>query len=311
MAEPPVDRSGALLHFTEGTLAYAGHYLHERGHPAHTHSFLEVAVVTGGDGVHVSQAGRHELGVGDVFLLRPGVWHGYERCRRLDLYNCCVSTELLARELAWSREDPMLSYLLWTGPYALGRRGMLTTRLRPDALAECAEHLDALDRLRSRSLDRHRGDVIGRLALFFGCLGRAVADDTVARPAAGHPAVVRAMRLMEAALARPWTLADLAAELHLTRGYLVRLFKAATGLPPMAYLSRLRVETAAALLLHTDQSITRIGEAVGWPDANYFARRFRAHYGLSASTYRSRFSHDAVRLGAWTTTDIVESRGST
>ena len=48
MAEPPVDRSGVLLHFTEGTLAYAGHYLHEGDHPVHTHSFFEVAVVTAG-----------------------------------------------------------------------------------------------------------------------------------------------------------------------------------------------------------------------------------------------------------------------
>jgi hypothetical protein len=71
----------------------------------HTHSFLEIAVVTGGEGVHVSLAGRQPLHVGDVILLRPGVWHGYEECRHLDLYNCCFSTELLRRELAWTRED--------------------------------------------------------------------------------------------------------------------------------------------------------------------------------------------------------------
>ena len=199
MADPPVDRSGALLHFTEGTLAYAGHYLHERSHPVHTHSFIEIAVVTGGEGVHVSPAGRHPLSVGDVVVLRPGVWHGYDACRALDLYNCCFSAELLQRELAWTREDPLYNYLLWTGPYSLHGRGTLTT-----------------------------------------------------------------------------------------------------GLPPMAYLSRLRVETAAAMLLHTDLSITQIAEAVGWPDANYFARRFRAHYGLNASTYRARLPERraAAHLGA-------------
>jgi AraC family L-rhamnose operon transcriptional activator RhaR len=87
-----------------------------------------------------------------------------------------------------------------------------------------------------------------------------------------------------------WTLGLLAAELHLAPGYLVRLFKGATGLPPMAYLSRHRVELAATRLLHTDQPISRIGESVGWPDQNYFARRFKSHYGLSASTYRARFT---------------------
>jgi len=303
MVDPPVDRSGVLLHFTEGTLAYAGHYLHEDTHPVHTHSFLEVAVVTGGTGVHVSPAGRQPLVLGDAILLRPGVWHGYEECRHLDLFNCCFSTELLQRELAWTREDPLFSYLLWTGPYSLQRRGMLTTRLGPGELSECGEHLDALDRLRFQPLPLHRGDIIGRLALFLGCLARSVADTVENAPerptGPSHQAVVRAMRLMEAAPERPWTLADLATALHLTPGYLVRRFKADTGLPPMAYLSRLRVEVAATMLLHTDDSITQIGEAVGWPDANYFARRFKAHYGLSASTYRTRFRHNSARLRSW------------
>ena len=107
------------------------------------------------------------------------------------------------------------------------------------------------------------------------------------------------MRLLDAAPERQWTLADLAGELHLARGYLVRLFKSATGLPPMAYLARHRVELAATLLLHSDQSITQIGEAVGWADASLFARRFKAHFGLSATTYRERFSHNAGRLRTW------------
>jgi AraC family L-rhamnose operon transcriptional activator RhaR len=64
----------------------------------------------------------------------------------------------------------------------------------------------------------------------------------------------------------------------------------------MAYLARLRAEHAATLLLHSDQPITCIGQAVGWPDQNYFARRFRAHHGLSATTYRAQFSASASRL---------------
>ncbi len=98
------------------------------------------------------------------------------------------------------------------------------------------------------------------------------------------------MRLLESDIARPWTLTDLAEELHLAPAYLVRLFKDATGLPPKAYLAQVRAERAAVLLLHSDDPVTSIGRAVGWPDQNYFARRFKAHYGLSATTYRKRFA---------------------
>jgi AraC family L-rhamnose operon transcriptional activator RhaR len=300
MIDPPVEQSHGLLYFTGGSLAYAGHYLHEQVHPEHTHSFLEIAVMAGGEGVHCSLAGRLPLRVGDVILLRPGVWHGYEECRRLDMFNCCFSTELLLRELAWTREDPLLGYLLWTGPYAMQRRGMLTTRLDQVLLDECVQHLDALDRLRFQPIGPYRGDVLGRLSLFLSCLARAVAsdrDDTGTAAGPTHPAVVQAMRLMESSLAYRWTLTELADRLHLAPGYLVRLFKSATGLPPMAYLSRYRVETAAAQLLHTDDPITQIAQSVGWPDQNYFARRFRAHYGLTASTYRERFTHIHVPHG--------------
>jgi AraC family L-rhamnose operon transcriptional activator RhaR len=99
-----------------------------------------------------------------------------------------------------------------------------------------------------------------------------------------------------AELAHRWTLTELAAHLHLDPSYLVRLFKTSTGLPPMAYLAQLRAEHAATLLLHSDQPITSISQAVGWPDQNYFARRFKAHYGLSATTCRARFAAGADRL---------------
>jgi AraC family L-rhamnose operon transcriptional activator RhaR len=299
MSEPPVARNKGLLYFTDGSLAYAGHYVHDRSHPVHTHSFVEIAVVTGGRGAHKSLAGLKELHAGDVVLLRPGVWHGYEECRRLDLYNCCFSNELLQRELAWTREDPLLGYLLWTGPNSMQRRGLLTTRLDAQALKECMIHLDALDRLREVPVGRHRGDIIGRLSLFLSHLARAVASDhgNLSEPGGPtHPAVVQAMRLLESRLDHRWTLSELADELHLAPRYLVRLFKSATGLPPMAYLAQHRVEKAATLLLHTDQPITQIGQAVGWADQNYFARRFKAHYGLTATTYRQRFTHDPVWL---------------
>ena len=169
----------------------------------------------------------------------------------------------------------------------------LTIRLPPSVLGDCLVHLDALAALRHHPPALHRPDIVGRLSLLFGQLGQAVAQargELPGEPGPAHPAVVQAMRLLEADLARDWTLTGLAAELHLAPGYLVRLFNAATGLPPMAYLGQLRAEHAAVLLLHSDEPVTSIGRTVGWPDQSSFARRFKAHYGLSATTYRKRFA---------------------
>ena len=224
---------------------------------------------------------------------------GQEQQFLAEVYNCCFSSELLRRELSWTREDPLLGFLLWAGPSSSPGRGVLTISLPPSALGECLVHLDALAALRHRPLALHRPDIVGRLSLLFGQLGQAVAQargELPGEPGTVHPAVVQAMRLLEADLTRDWTLKILAAELHLAAGYLVRLFNAATGLPPMAYLGQLRAEHAAVLLLHSDEPVTSIGRAVGWPDQSGFARRFKAHYGLSATAYRKRFASRAAQL---------------
>ena len=147
-----------------------------------------------------------------------------------------------------------------------------------DRDVQAVGHLGVVDvelaGLRHRPPALHRPDIVGRLSLLFGQLGQAVAQDRGERheePGTAHPAVVRAMGRLEADLARDWTLTGLAAELHLAPGYLVRLFNAATGLPPMAYLAQLRAEHAAVLLLHTDEPVTSIGRTVGWPDQSKFA----------------------------------------
>jgi AraC family L-rhamnose operon transcriptional activator RhaR len=65
----------------------------------------------------------------------------------------------------------------------------------------------------------------------------------------------------------------------------------------MQFLAHLRAERAAVLLLRTTRDVSVIGEQVGWNDPNYFARRFKAHFGMSATKYREKFAR-SIRLPA-------------
>ncbi|MBM2616222.1 helix-turn-helix domain-containing protein [Actinoplanes sp. LDG1-06] len=301
MSGATIENKSTLVYFGDDSFTYAGRHVHELEMRVHTHSFVEVAIVAGGSGVHHSLNGRQALKPGDTLLLRPGVWHGYEDCRDLEVYNFCFSAELLRRELAWTRDDPLLGHLLWTGPYAERRRGILATHLGEAERAACFAHLDALAELRALPAHLHRADQIAQVVLALGCVARAVGSEVRQDPL--HPAVVEVMRRIEGDPARNWTLAELADGLHLAPGYLVRRFKSVTGLPPVAFLSRHRVELAAEMLLHTDRTVRAIAESVGWPDQNYFARRFRAHYGLTATDYRTRFARGGKPLGEPRATD--------
>lgn len=68
-----------------------------------------------------------------------------------------------------------------------------------------------------------------------------------------------------------------------------RRFASATGLTPIAYVQRLRIEDAKRRLERTDVSVDEIGWRVGYEDPAFFRRLFRRTTGMAPGSYRKRF----------------------
>ncbi|MDQ2643845.1 MAG: helix-turn-helix domain-containing protein [Myxococcota bacterium] len=68
-----------------------------------------------------------------------------------------------------------------------------------------------------------------------------------------------------------------------------RRFASATGLTPIAYVQRLRIEDAKHRLERTDASVDQISWQVGYEDAAFFRRLFKRTTGLAPGAYRKRF----------------------
>jgi len=86
---------------------------------------------------------------------------------------------------------------------------------------------------------------------------------------------------------------DLARLAGLSTSHFSAVFKQTVGLSVIEYVKRLRSARARELLITTDASIADIGEAVGYLDAFYFSRQFRAVNGVSPTTFRSLSRDDA------------------
>lgn len=252
---------------------------------AHDHEFDEIAFVLDGTAQHRSIYGDRELRRGDALVVGRGAWHAYRRCRDLDVVNVCFRSELVEGELRPTLEETAVRALLWP---AAGYRVALM-HLDEEALAACAAVLHELRTDRAARGLRTRS--VARLLLLLGIVAQHADPDAVAavdRVLRARPWVAAAAELLRERYGEAWRLEELAARFSVDPTHLARTFKATFGVPPMAYLARVRAEAAAALLLQTDRPITDVAAAVGWPDANYFARRFRAHFGLSPTAYRSR-----------------------
>ncbi len=184
---------------------------------AHDHDFIEIVVVFKGTGVHHTIHGRRRLSWGDAFILKPGTWHAYKACRQLDYVDCCFGTNLLRRELAWTLEDPALSFVLWNGPDALNTRGMITLKLAPESLNACEQHLEKIRQRNEDSTLAGRLERIGLLIQLIGCLTQDLKSPVkrgTANESGQHIAVTRTVELFEKDLDYPWTLPGLASQLN-------------------------------------------------------------------------------------------------
>ena len=68
-----------------------------------------------------------------------------------------------------------------------------------------------------------------------------------------------------------------------------RRFTEATGVSPLAYVQRLRVEEAKRRLEQTEDSVEAVGWHVGYEDPAFFRRLFKRVTGVPPGVYRKRF----------------------
>ena len=68
-----------------------------------------------------------------------------------------------------------------------------------------------------------------------------------------------------------------------------RRFTQATGMPPLDYVQRLRIELAKRRLEQSDTAIEQIGWAVGYEDPASFRKLFRRVTGVAPGIYRRRY----------------------
>ena len=106
-------------------------------------------------------------------------------------------------------------------------------------------------------------------------------------PGPEHAAVRVGIAVMRERLAEPLTLADIAAEAHLSVYQFIRVFKAATGETPHRFLTRLRIERARRLLSGTSLTVAQIAARCGFASPGALSSAFLSQVGVRPSVYRT------------------------
>ena len=122
------------------------------------------------------------------------------------------------------------------------------------------------------------------------------------RPRRVPGAVDQAVRLLDHGWNRPWKLPEVAARVGLSPSHFHRMFREHTGLSPLEWLTRRRMEKAVELLGEPGVTVQSVARALGFADTGYFIRVFHRWTGVTPGVLRDSPS-------AWKGSKIVLSSG--
>lgn len=219
---------------------------------SHTHPYTQLILYLSGEGWQTIKDRRREAHAGDLFVIPPGVPHGFLQSGASRPLCLVLDYDMKDRDRTRSghRRLPQstlneLHDLLARVP----RKGRLTLSDYPPIIAVIARLLES--------------------------------SPEQAAPSGPVPLLERVSTLLRT----PAPLAVVAKETGYQPDYLNRKLKRETGIGLRALRDRLRLE-AAQQSLRTDASIADAANRAGFDDPNYFARWFRKQTGVTPSDWR-------------------------
>lgn len=251
----------------------------------------------------------HRLETGDAALLPQGGEHALlsspdNDCRDIAAFD---SVDLCATVCDVRPTPCQDGALIFTGcmEFDLGGMQLLVAAMpevmRADTLLERYPELRAM-------LDAMEREARARRAGFAGILARLadVVSAFIVRAwvecgcgdATGWVQALRDPRLGKVILAlhrepgRPWTVAQLAAEMGSSRSVFAERFLAVTGMTPVRYLTELRMRLAAQWIGHDRQSIESVAYRLGYGSLAAFSRAFKRTVGHPPGAVRVRGGAD-------------------
>jgi AraC-like DNA-binding protein len=241
----------------------------------HVHRHWELYYQVEGISNHYAMAGgKFVLKPGSIYCVGPHINHWHEHISREPVHVLFVGFDLAAvaaRHPEWEvfgHYSPIFSV---DDAHQLERS---MARLLEEATI-ALNHQSAALRL---ALDMLVLDVMRTFSYPVG----------VRSSVAKHPAVLRAIYVLETRFREPWTLNEIAAYSGISRARLAELFREDTGISLHKFLNRVRVSRAEQLLRNSELSSDSIALECGFATSQHFSRAFKLHTGVTPIRFRRK-----------------------
>lgn len=253
--------------------------------PLHAHpTYVMGYYFRGSSGCRIGLIPRIEFKPGDISLLNPGEFHeDFVSQSERDYLSVSISKEFFKNLLTELENDSREM------PHFLSAKASGDPKMRRTCEALKAE-VDSQGFGREVVLHSLVTEAAIRLMRRFTPLGFRPEVLKIGRPVA-YWRIRRALDYLRDNYKEEFSLCRLSEIAGLSKYYLDRAFKRATGYPPYAYITLLRIERAKQLLSTTHMPIVEIALEVGFSDQSHFTNAFKRFTGVTPISVYLRIAY--------------------
>ncbi|CAN7229092.1 AraC family transcriptional regulator [Paenibacillus sp. LjRoot153] len=266
---------------TIGTEQYQGTF--------HAHQGIEILIVHEGHGTLIVDQKSYEVTSGMLCVFQPYQLHHIQMDPEKPFVRSIVHYEPSLYESYFEQWPKLLAFF----------KHMHTSKLHAPCLYELREtdqfHL-LFESLNKKLPFLGKQDELEEYSLFLIAFFRSFMPLWEQREGQIHSGTTRKSHQAERILSwleehytEPLRLETMSADLHLSPYHLSHLFTECTGTSISDYVTARRLQQAVKLLTSTDQTVARIGEAIGVTNCSYFCKMFKSQIGVTPHQYRKQW----------------------
>ena len=109
--------------------------------------------------------------------------------------------------------------------------------------------------------------------------------DQTSRQTIEHDIVRAACASIQKNLYTPLTVSEVAHTIPVSEGYLSSVFRKKTGMTPIRYIKKTKLDHAAELIRRGGHTFTQIAELLGFGSVHYFSSQFKKEFGVTPTEY--------------------------
>lgn len=282
--------------FQDGEAIFINRSLEHPMSELHSHSFLEIAYVASGRGIHLVDNKEYQVSRGDLFIINHNMPHVFRSLtmdeQQLIVYNCGFDPDFLDSSLVDCHSfAEVIRHLLF---HSFFPEESLSG---PDVHLNTAQS-NAIDQLYQKMLTEFtqkqcgyieilRAYVIELLVLVFRAYQSSQSLENHVDIHRRH-VVEKIMQYMQDNLSDDLRIDKLSVMAFLSSNHFCKLFKETTGMTVIEYAQKIRIEEACRLLVDSDRKVIDIGAEVGYRDIKFFNQVFKRLTGETPGNYRKK-----------------------